>query len=873
VSALKDCGADIDMVTQSLVDELMKHSLVKPFKLDIPIRLGGVNTKHAFTITHAVTLPIREGDVYYEHSFGIAPMPTPPSLIMGRPWLKRFCPQALTIMQQFGIQHMPNSVNPIVALSSTYTPPLTPRTTPPSSPKLNPQTPIACPPCKDPAISYFAGGGSNLLAAIESEEYLRTQAQEKFAICLNTRIQVDHALQNKHLNAQVRASAAQGTNDPGVRGLTGNKEGWLDTIPPEFQHFANTIFSDEAAGELPPYRPDYDCTIKIREGEKLKASKLYDMSQEELTHLKALLDLELKRGFIRPSKSDSSAPVFFVRDPSSGTRSGQLRLVVDYRDLNSKIELDEYPIPLSRTLMNDLAGADWVTAMDVRSGFSNIRMSPGSEKATAFKTFYGLFEHVVMPMGLATAPSIFQRFINSVLNPYLGIFCHAYLDDVVIYTRGTLEKHKEHVRLILEALQENGLRLKPQKCKWFTKQCDFLGFTIVCGKGIRMADDKIQGIRDLKPPRHLSDLRSFLGIVGFYDKFIPHYSDTTACLTNLTKKDVPWNFDEKCHQAFKRILDSIREDIFIRAFIPGKPIRLSTDASDEAYAGAMEQEYQDGWHPFLLFHHKFHASEKGWDIHDKELFAIVHAFSHYRHFLAQSGNPVQVFTDHRNLAKFMFSTNLLKSHDGRLGRWWETLSQCNFQIQYLPGKENVLPDFLSRYGFDAAATLPERILLPSLRFSPKALADIESWFKRSSTSPNIRKLLEEKFAKQEQENQNSSPDPVQEPQPSPLEPSAKTPRKSPFNPFQENTWPANQAATRICPISGFPQTPDTASFVANTPPLQPLPRERLVTHTLSPRQSKLYKLINPHKYTGASSSLWQPTTNHRKPGDTRGLGA
>ena len=270
-----------------------------------------------------------------------------------------------------------------------------------------------------------------------------------------------------------------------------------------------------------------------------------------------------------------------------------------------------------------------------------------------------------------------------------------------------------------------------------------------------MADDKIQGIRDIPPPRNLAELRHFIGILGFYDRFIPHYSDHIASLTDLTKKDTPWEWTTDRQRAFDLLIAGIRNDIFLRAFDPEKPIRLSTDASDVAYAGILEQEYEDGWHPFLMFHHKFKDGEKGWDGPDKELYAIVYAFSHYRHFLSQPKHQVQVFTDHRNLSKFMFSSNLLKSHDGRLGRWWEVLSQSNFQIQYLPGRENLLPDFLSRHGFEASAELEPRILLPEKRFSPKTLSAIQDWFKKSEVTPNIRQRLEQKF-----QNQNSSPDPV-----------------------------------------------------------------------------------------------------------------
>jgi hypothetical protein len=827
VSGVGDTCGDIDMVSLPLVEELVKQKLVSPYQLRTPIALGSVSTTHALTITHAVKLPVRVHDVLYHHTFAVANMPSPPHLIFGRPWLKKYSPDALAIIDQLGIQ----TIGPEPSLTKhglptpINSPPLTPKTTAHNQQSLPEPPPFALPPCSNPEIAFSGGGDNPLLAAIESEEHRRNHAFEQHTTCLRTYQNVEHLLHSRHLDARVLASAATGTTDPGIRGLTGNKEGWFETIPPEYQHFADTIFSDAAANELPPFRPSDDCVIKLREGAKLRSSKLYDMSKEELEHLKSLLDLELKRGFIRPSKSSSSAPVFFVRDPSSGTRSGQLRLVVDFRDLNANIEQDEYPIPLTRTVMNDLAGATWITSMDVRSGFSNLRVAPGSEKHTAFKTFYGLYEYTVMPMGLSTAPAIFQRFINSVLNPYLGIFCHAYLDDVVIYTKGSLEEHKAQVLQVLQALNENGLRLKPQKCKWFKKECDFLGFTVVCGKGIRMSDDKIQGIRDMEKPRHLSDLRSFLGVVGFYDKFIPHYSDTVTCLTNLTKKDVPFDWTPQCQEAFLKILSCIRNDIFLRDFDHSRETRLSTDSSDAAYAGIIEQRYPDGWFPCLLFHHKFGGHEKGWDIHDKELYAIVHAFDKYRHILAQTGSPIKVMTDHRNLAKFMFTTNLLKSHDGRLGRWWEILSQSNFQIQYLPGVENVFPDFLSRYGFEASTDPAPKVLLPKSRFCAKALADIESWFKKSSTSPNIRKLLEEKFAKGQ--NQNSSPDPVSD-----------------------------------------TLTPASSKYTSS------LPQSRVIPGSLDARRAKLLSsLSRKNPYTGTSLSLIvHQGPNTRCGPDRRGLG-
>lgn len=740
-TALIDTGSEVDLVTTELVETLVRTKQAKRTPVTRPTFLGSIERPRAFRIYWTVKIKLTIKNTEYEDEFAEIPTQGEPGLILGMPWLESNCPEALEMLANIG--------------------------------SANPKTPM--PPSKDPQAAFSAGGDFALCCALEAEDSRRKTLIDKFACCFRTKALIDEAIAYRKEEQDVLASCLSSTTDPGVRGLTGNKEGWLETIPGDFRGYADSVFSDEGAASLPQHRPGSDCEIRIREGEKLKTSKIYDMSQEQLTTLKHLLDAELRKGFIRPSRSESSAPVFFVRDPPSESRNqGQLRLVVDYRDLNTKVVLDDFPIPLTRTVMNDLAGADYLTTFDVRSGFSSIRMAPGSEAATAFKTFYGLYEYTVMPMGLATAPSVFQRFINSVLNPFLGVFCHAYLDDIVIFTKGSLEKHKEQCRMVLEALRKNDLHLKPHKCKWFRKECSFLGFTVVCGKGIRMSDDKIQGIRDLGLPRGVHDVRSFLGVVGFYDKFIPHYSDTAAPLNELLKKGVPWTWNEEHTRAFRKIINHIRNDVFLAAFDPEKPIRLHTDASDVAYGAMMEQQDANGnWRPFLFFHHKFKDGEKGWDGPDKELYAIVYAFEHYRHFLSQPKYPVQVFTDHRNLAKFMFSSNLLKSHDGRLGRWWESLSRSNFTIEYRPGVDNVVPDFLSRYGYENAVKLDPKILLPLERFSPKARIDIADWFKKAAHLPNIREILEKQFAKVSKctltaplpaaKNQNDSVDPVPQP--------------------------------------------------------------------------------------------------------------
>ncbi|GKU10804.1 unnamed protein product [Fusarium langsethiae] len=387
-----------------------------------------------------------------------------------------------------------------------------------------------------------------------------------------------------------------------VNGLTGNQEGWIEGIPEAFRKYADTVFSDDSAKTLPPVRPGYDCAIDIKENGRLKTCKLYDMSQKQLETLKAILDEQLAKGFIEPSTAPHSAPVFFVTDKASASRGvDQLRLVVDYRDLNSQVIDNEYPLPLIRTVMEGLSKAQYFTKFDVRAGFNNLRIKPGDEPKSSFKTPFGQFQYNVMPFGLKTAPAYFQHFINMVLGPYLNLFCFAYLDDIIVYS-STLEKHEENTHLVLSALEKHGLHLKPSKCAWNVQEVSFLGFTAVAGKGIRMSDDKIQSLLNTPSPRNLTDLRSFQGLINFYDKFLPHYSDKSSVLTELTKKDTPFEWNDTRETAFRALLEGIRKDVFLSAFDWTLPTQLETDASDVAYGGCISQLHTNGhWRPVVNY--------------------------------------------------------------------------------------------------------------------------------------------------------------------------------------------------------------------------------------------------------------------------------
>jgi len=549
VENLMDTGSDADMAVASLVDNVESLGLAQRYPLARPIAMGSIDSPEpVFVITHAIRLPQRIGDRHFWWEYGVANIPGPPHIILGKPWMERHCPSVIEALKNFGLQTLSQRDTPVRALAApVVTKSLAPtRTTPP----------LAFGPAPGLQHPLIAGGGDfaalplaqRVHEALTAFDHDHAHTRACFLATYQLREAVAMALDDKQYTHRLARAARAGISadkvpdwetdsgyesaddpkpsddtplplppttpeDPGVRGLTANREGWLESIHPEFRDFAPTVFSDEAINSMPPSRAGYDCRITLKDGARLTTAKLYDMSQEQLTTLDKLLKHELNLGFIRPSEAPHSAPVFFVRDPPSDSRNqGQLRLVVDYRQLNQNIVMDAYPLPLIRSVQDKLLRAKIATVFDVASGFRNIRMDDASAQLAAFTTPSGLFEPTVMPMGLATAPAIFQRFINSLLQP-VGHFTFAYLDDILIFSNSVAE-HKAHVRQVLEILRANSLHLKPHKCKWFRTSVNFLGFTFDLGKGMRMADDKIQGIRDMRPPRNLTDLRGLLGKMG-----------------------------------------------------------------------------------------------------------------------------------------------------------------------------------------------------------------------------------------------------------------------------------------------------------------------------------------------------------------------
>ncbi|RDB19205.1 Retrovirus-related Pol polyprotein from transposon opus [Hypsizygus marmoreus] len=321
--------------------------------------------------------------------------------------------------------------------------------------------------------------------------------------------------------------------------------------------------------------------IRTVDGQHPIAVPMYGSSPAKRLIIDEQLDKWFEQEVIEPSISPWSAPVVIAY------RNGKPRFCVDYRKLNAATIPDEFPIPRQSEILSSLSGAQVLSSLDALAGFTQLEMSPEDIEKTAFRTHRGLFQFRRMPFGLRNGPSIFQRIMQSVLSPYLWLFCLVYIDDIVIYSK-TYEDHIEHLDRVLEAVEKAGLTLSPKKCHLFYSSILLLGHK-VSRLGLSTHLEKVKAILDLERPKKLSQLQSFLGMVVYFSAFIPHYASICAPLFLLLRKGTRWNWGANQEYAFKAAKDALRSAPVLGHPIEGRPYRLYTDASDEALGCCLQQ--------------------------------------------------------------------------------------------------------------------------------------------------------------------------------------------------------------------------------------------------------------------------------------------
>ena len=457
------------------------------------------------------------------------------------------------------------------------------------------------------------------------------------------------------------------------------------SLPKELVKFKD-VFSESSANKLPPHRT-YDCQINLVKDAKLYYGPIYPLNDEETAALKEYIKENIKKGFIRKSKSPAGAPILFVRK-----KNGKLRLCVDYRRLNELTIRDSYPLPLILDMLERLGKGKIFSKLDLRSAYNLVRIKSGDEYKTAFTCKFGHYEYLVMPFGLKNAPAVFQHFINDVLEDIIGKFVYSYIDDIIIFS-SDYKSHVIHLKEVLSRLRRAGLFAKLEKCAFFADSIDFLGHRI-SGKGILMDPHKVESIITWPVPSCVKDVQYFIGLANYYRRFIQDFAKLARPLHNLTKKNSKFIWTTEAQSAF----DCLKSK-FVSAPVlihPNRdlPFIVETDSSNYAIGAILSQVSPNDKmvHPVAFFSRSLSGAEKNYPIYDKELLAIVAALENWRHFLEGSSTPFTIYSDHRNL---LFEKKPEKMTQ-RLVRWSLFLSEFNFKILYRSGTSNGKPDILSR---------------------------------------------------------------------------------------------------------------------------------------------------------------------------------
>jgi transposase InsO family protein len=401
-------------------------------------------------------------------------------------------------------------------------------------------------------------------------------------------------------------------------------------------------------------------------------------------HIKVMLNGNI----IQPSRSPWASPVLLVPK-----KNGEWRFCIDYRTLNDATVKDVYPLPRIDDTLDALNGAKFLSTLDLQSGYWQIPMAKDSIQKTAFVTHEGLFEYKRMPFGLCNAPATFQRHLDSVLAGLKWQCCLVYIDDIIVFS-SSFEQHMIDIRLIFNRLREHGLKLNAKKCFICCNKVTFLGHSIT-PDGIRPDPAKMSSIRLVtfseKPEKQR--MLSFIGLVGHYRKFIQDFSKIVLPLRLIAHKDNPWIWDETCETNFNLIKEKLTSGegpiLALPNFKGEYRFSVHTDASDAGIGAVLYQSVNGSENVIQYASRSLTPAELKWNTTEKEALAIVWACDHFRPYLI--GTAFDVETDHQSLAW------LKKSEKGRLARWAMKLEEYNPTIRHRPGKQNVVPDYLSRY--------------------------------------------------------------------------------------------------------------------------------------------------------------------------------
>ncbi|CAK9832809.1 Retrovirus-related Pol polyprotein from transposon 297 [Anthophora retusa] len=395
----------------------------------------------------------------------------------------------------------------------------------------------------------------------------------------------------------------------------------------------------------------------------------------------------LESDIVSPSTSPYNSPLLIVPKKSDEQGKKKWRMVIDYRSLNEKTIADAYPLQSIVEILDQLGSAKYFSTFDLASGFHQIVADQDAPK-TAFSTPYGHYQFNRMPFGLRNAPSTFQRLMDSVLSGLQGNEMFVYLDDIVIYA-SSMTEHNIKFRKLADRLRRANLKLQPDKCEFLRTEVAYLGH-VIGHDGVKPDPRNVEAVRAFPVPKTTKNIKQFLGLAGYYRRFIPKFSHIAKPLTTLLKKDAKFEWRTEQERSFNTLKEMLCTEPILQYPDFTKPFIVTTDASGHAVGAVLSQGKIGRDLPIAYASRLLNATESNYAVIEKECLAIMYVVQHFRPYLY--GREFTLVTDHRPLV-WMHN---VKDPSSRLVRWRLKLAEFEYRVIYKEGKANMNTDALSR---------------------------------------------------------------------------------------------------------------------------------------------------------------------------------
>ncbi|MBW0537704.1 hypothetical protein O181_077419 [Austropuccinia psidii MF-1] len=397
----------------------------------------------------------------------------------------------------------------------------------------------------------------------------------------------------------------------------------MKVAPPFYHQSLDVSFKLKAERLSPNHACDHHIEL---EGSLPPVGVIYSLANQESHTLRAYISENVEKAFIRPSSSSTGAPVLFVKK-----KDGGLHLCVDYRKLNAVTRKNKYPVPPMNQILNVFNCSSIFSKIDLHGAYNLLRIKEGDEHLTAFRPKYGSFEYLVLPFGITNAPASFQNLVNDIFQDLLDFYVVVYLDDIMVFSKSE-EEHFSHVSTVLSRLRANNLFAKASKCLFHVSNVEYLGH-VVSYEFLKMDQAIVLQILNWPPPRNLKALQSFLAFANFYHRFIKNYSKNIRLLTSFLKKGSCFPLNEEAPSQFHQLKEVFTTAPILSHFNLSLPTIVKTNASNYALGAVLSQVSDSGKHPIAFNSRTLIPAELNYEIHDKELLAIVWALKRWRAFL------------------------------------------------------------------------------------------------------------------------------------------------------------------------------------------------------------------------------------------------